>query len=536
MSEAGRQLLPLCWEEIALRDLLLGIEAGKSFECLTRPAGEGEWGIIKVSAMTWGTFDPSQNKAVPFEKSIDTRNEIRVGDLLLSRANTVDLIGATVYVHRTRPRLLLSDKSMRLKAASPLNPQWLQLMLSSPLVRAQMSAVATGTSDSMRNISQEKVLELRLGLPPVREQGRIVAEIERLFSILDAGVAALKRVQANLKRYRASVLQAACEGRLVPTEAALARADGRDYESAETLLVRILRDRKTTYESVRPEAPAPAGKRSGAAAYADPPAPVLDDLPELPEGWTYCTALQTCSLITNGDTPAPENMTAEGDVPFIKVYNLTKSGALDFTIKPTYISRETHERELKRSRIVPGDILMNIVGPPLGKVSFVPTTFPEWNTNQAVTLFRPLETVNRRYLAICLLTEHVLATLTRTAKATAGQYNIALSKCRTLPIPLPPRAEQDRIVVEVERRLSVLDALESTVATNLKRAERLRQSILKRAFEGKLVPQDPNDEPASMLLERIRAERAASENGKARTSGRGRKSKAAVQPALELNA
>jgi type I restriction enzyme S subunit len=112
------------------------------------------------------------------------------------------------------------------------------------------------------------------------------------------------------------------------------------------------------------------------------------------------------------------------------------------------------------------------------------------------------------------------------ASSTSGLYTLSVSKVSHIPVPLPPLAEQHRIVAEVERRLSVIDELEALVAANLKRAERLRQSILKRAFEGKLVPQDPNDEPASVLLERIRAERAtAGERAASREGGNRTKEK-----------
>ena len=118
---------------------------------------------------------------------------------------------------------------------------------------------------------------LPLPLPPLPEQRRIVAEIEKQFTRLDASVAALKRTQANLKRYRASVLKAACEGTLVPTEAELARAEGRDYEPADRLLDRILAERRARWES--------QDKRRG--QYKEPAAPDTSDLPELPEGWVW---------------------------------------------------------------------------------------------------------------------------------------------------------------------------------------------------------------------------------------------------------
>jgi type I restriction enzyme S subunit len=152
---------------------------------------------------------------------------------------------------------------------------------------------------------------------------------------------------------------------------------------------------------------------------------------------------------------------------------------------------------------------MNIVGPPLGKVSVVPDTYPAWNMNQAIVLFRASGVVLSRYLAICLMSDEVLRWITRTAKATAGQFNISVGNSRLLPIPLPPLAEQEQIVALVEERLSQIDSAEKTIDAELIRSKRLRQSILKRAFEGKLVPQDPKDEPANVLLERIKASRDA---------------------------
>jgi type I restriction enzyme S subunit len=191
----------------------------------------------------------------------------------------------------------------------------------------------------------------------------------------------------------------------------------------------------------------------------------------------------------------------------IKVYNLTFDGGLDFDVNPTFVSRETHSRELARSLVLPGDVLMNIVGPPLGKVSIIPGTYPEWNINQAIARFRVIPGFDNRFLSYCLRSELVLGWAKRRAKATAGQFNLTLQICRELPLPVPPTAEQQRIVAEVERRLSVVEELDRSVAANLKRAGRLRQAVLKRAFEGKLVPQDPADEPAAALLERIQAGR-----------------------------
>lgn len=327
-----------------------------------------------------------------------------------------------------------------------------------------------------------------------KQQERVVTKIEELITEVEAGIKELEAAQAELKRYRASVLAAACSGTLVPTEAELARSEGRSYENAADLLERVLRERRE--------------KWNGRGKYKEPAASNAAGLPPLPEGWVWTRAEQLCDFITKGTTPSKEKMfSGKGDVPFIKVYNLTDSGSLDFTVKPTFIKNSTHNGELARSKVLPGDVLMNIVGPPLGKVSVIPATYQEWNINQAVAIFRAMPSYNRHFLALCLLNESILQWAIRRSKATAGQFNLTLEICRDLPLPLPPLAEQERIVAEVERRLSVAEEIGQVLSANLQRAERLRQSILQQAFSGKLVPQDDGDESATVLLERISAAR-----------------------------
>jgi type I restriction enzyme S subunit len=385
-------------------------------------------------------------------------------------------------------------------------------------------ASSLNTGDRPR-VDWNQLRDCSLPIPPLPEQRRIVAAIEEQFARLDAGVAALERTRANLKRYRASVLRAAIEGRLTEEW----REEYADAEDASPLLERILEERHARWEEAQLARYEKAGKappKGWQSKYKEPLAPDTTDLPELPEGWLWVRAEQVCDFITKGTTPAAAKLRRDsGDVPFIKVYNLTFDGSLNFRVQPTFISRETHDGELARSGVFPGDVLMNIVGPPLGKVSVIPDLYPEWNMNQAVAVFRPMPSYNRKFLCLSLLAEPTLSRAQRLAKATAGQFNLTLEICRDLPLPLPPLAEQEELVAEVERRLSVVEEVEAQVEAGLKRAARLRQSILKRAFEGKLVPQDPSDEPASVLLERIREERSAQEkpnNEKANRKNSGR--------------
>jgi type I restriction enzyme S subunit len=196
-----------------------------------------------------------------------------------------------------------------------------------------------------------------------------------------------------------------------------------------------------------------------------------------------------------------------GDVPYVKVYNLTFDGNLDFSVNPTFVDVATHRVFLARSTVLPGDVLTNIVGPPLGKVSIVPKTHPEWNINQAIARYRPLNGLLGTYLSFVLSSMTFVEWAKARSKATAGQFNLTLEICRDAPIPMPPIAEQARIAERTARTLSLVLNVGKSCERHLARCLRLRQSILKWAFEGRLVDQDPSDQPASALLARIRAER-----------------------------
>ena len=234
------------------------------------------------------------------------------------------------------------------------------------------------------------------------------------------------------------------------------------------------------------------------------------ELYALPKGWTWVAAEEVCTTIACGGTPRAELMHSQhGDVPFIKVYNLTQRGHIDFTIRPTFIDTETHDGQLGRSKVFPGDVLTNIVGPPLGKTVVVPNSYPEWNINQAIVTFRAGRGLSPDWLALVLQAPSVLRRLKSTARATAGQFNIALSTCRALPIPLPPAAEQEQITETVRQVLYAVTSAERGINFCQAREGHLRRGLLAEALSGRLVPQDPRDEPASVLVERISAQRAA---------------------------
>ena len=215
LEEATTELAVKEGTPSAIGHLLAGIEAGKSFRCEGRPAREGEWGVIKVSAMSWGEFLPDEQKAVLPGTEVDPRWEIRSGDLLFSRANTSALVGASVLVGPTRDQLLLSDKSLRLLPRPGIEPGWLQLALSARSTRAEISRVATGTKDSMRNISQAKLKAVSVRVPTKDVQEALNLEIRTKLREVQTAHNTIQVARREAEGLRSGIITAAMGGQLI---------------------------------------------------------------------------------------------------------------------------------------------------------------------------------------------------------------------------------------------------------------------------------------------------------------------------------
>ncbi len=370
--------------------------------------------------------------------------------------------------------------------------------------------ISRGTTIS--GVTKKQLATLAFLVPPRAEQRRIVAEIEKQFTRLDAAVAALKHVQANLKRYHAAVLKAACEGRLVPTEAELARKEGRPYETGEQLLARILQERRAEWEADQFAKMLAAGKTpkddSWRKKYKEPEPPDTSNLPPLPEGWTWATWDQI-AFSQNG-RPFPSKEYCQEGVKLLRPGNLHISGRVEWTAENTKYMPAQWERDNSDLIIGPGELIMNLTAQSLrdeflGRVCLTGAD-EHCLLNQRLARLTPV-LVSPRYL-LWMFKSRVFRRFVDRLNTGSLIQHMFTSQLANWTVPLPPAGEQSRIVAEVEQRLSSAEQAERTCETELIRADRLRLSILKHAFEGKLIPQDPNDEPASVLLERIRAERA----------------------------
>lgn len=445
-------------------------------------------------------------------KEENARTQIHPGDVLLTIVGTIGR--SAVVPEGTQPFAL--QRSVAVLKPVIVLPKFYMYQFQTPHLQGEFADVARGTAQ--KGVYLKTLSSLQLRVSPLPEQHRIVAEIEKQFTRLDAGVAALERARVNLKRYRASVLKAACEGRLVPTEAELARKEGRDYEPAEQLLARILKERRAKWEADQLAKMQAQGKTpkddKWKEKYQEPVAPDTTDLPELPEGWVWVTVEQLAASEPNALTDGPfgSNLKTSHYSPTgPRVIRLQNIGDGVFIDAYAHISQQ-HYDSLEKHRIQAGDLVIAALGENPPRACIIPPLVGPAIVKADCIRFKPEPQMAVPQFLNCALNAEPTRARTASIVHGVGRPRLNLGEIRAIILPLPPLAEQHRIVAEVERRLSVVDELEATIDTDLKRAERLRQSILKRAFEGKLVPQDPNDEPASVLLERIQAERQGETN------------------------
>lgn len=333
-----------------------------------------------------------------------------------------------------------------LRCPEGVEPKYIYFFVSGERFRRDAEHKMTGA------VGQKRVPEAFLQnepcpLPPTNEQRRIVEKIETLFADLDAGVESLTRARARLALYRQSVLKAAFEGRLT--------ADWRAEHSAEWPLEH-LGDHLSFVTS---------GSRGWAKYYSD-----------------------------SGDT-------------FVRAQNL-KHDRLDLA-DIAYVTLPKGKTEGVRTRILEGDVLVTITGANVTKTAPVLSDLGTAYVSQHVALCRPRDTLDTKYLHWFLVAEAAGRKQLTDAAYGAGKPGLNLQNIKDVVIPVPEKGEQWEIIRRLEATLSNIDALEAQIDDGHARAKALRQSILKRAFAGQLVAQDPNDEPAYVLLERIKAEKAA---------------------------
>ncbi len=295
-----------------------------------------------------------------------------------------------------------------------------------------------------------------INLPPLAEQERIVEKIEALFQDIDEGVERLKSAQAQIKQYRQSVLKSAFEGKLTEK-----------WRKANSQRKQNIKSDITLYT--------------------------------IPETWVWCK-LPDIGELNRGKSkhrPRDDEKLYGGKYPFIQTGDIKKANKYIAEYHQTY-----SEFGLSQSKLWDEDTLCITIAANIAETAIlkIKACFPD-----SVVGF-----IKNEHLYAVELVEYYIRTIKNTlekyAPATA-QKNINLSTLSDILFPLPPLDEQRQLLEEIEKRFAVADELEKAVNEGLEKADKLKQSILKKAFEGKLVAQNPNDEPASVLLARIKKEK-----------------------------
>jgi type I restriction enzyme S subunit len=357
------------------------------------------------------------------------------------------------------------------------------------IVKEWLNTVASATTITI--INKSKFENMPFPLAPFNEQARIVARLEELFTRLDAGIEGLRKIKVQLKRYRQTVLKYAFEGKLTEE---WHKTHKDQIEPAQQLKEEYQKKSWEKFERVFQQD--------------------ASDMSKLPTDWIWIGLSVVCDKIQDGSHFSPKiqyRTGGSGKYLYITAKNLKESG-MDLS-DVTYVDYSYHKSIYRRCNPEKGDVLLIKDGVKTG-IAVVNNLEEEFSLLSSVALFKPKKSVINPYYLKYFLNSPVGFSLTTGKMTGTAIKRIILDKIRKSFIPLAPFVEQHKIVEEIERRLSIADETEKATEQSLRQAELLRQIILKAAYEGKLVPQDPSDEPADKLLQRIRGEKAKSKDEK----------------------
>jgi len=421
------------------------------------------------------------------------RQLVKEGDVLFSTVRTY--LRKIAQVPKKYDGGVASTGFTVLRGNEALDSKYLFHYVTQDTFIKPLTKIQRGTSYPA--VRDSDVFAQPIPLPPLLEQRRIVARIEELFSRLDAGVAALRRAKAQLKRYRQSVLAAAVTGELTRAW----RKQHPDVEPAEKLLERILAERRKQWKGKgKYKEPRPLEVFSRNQATEKPshwPLVNLDMIVEQPQ---YGTS-KKCTYNVAGSS-------------VLRIPNV-----IDGVIDPTDLKYAAFEdSEIQKLSVRENDLLMIRSN---GSLSIVGKTAlvrePDTKHLYAGYLIRirpSTPSVEGRFLSLALASRPMRSQIEQKAKSTSGVNNINAKEIQALTLSLPPLAEQHEIVAEVEARTTAIDHLESDLDAQIIRSARLRQSILSEAFTGNLVPQKPGAEPAAPLLEAAKAKKTKAQKKK----------------------
>ena len=455
-------------------------QRGQSIEPSKTPDSQFE--LYSIPSFPTGQPEIVSGKQVGSNKQMVT-SECVLLSKINPRINRVWVVG-----HFSRHTKIASTEWIVFPPDKRVEPKFLCYFLQQNAVRDFLASNVSGVGGSLMRVKPSTLRDFPFAYPGRDEQSSIVEEIEKQFSRLDEAVANLKRVKANLKRYKASVLKAAVEGKLTEEW----RKAHPDIEPASKLLQHILAERRTRC-NVR-------GK------YKEPAKPDMSNLPPLPEKWTWASVDQLTAHITSGSRDWTRYY-GRGIGTFILAQNV-RLMRLDLSERQA-VDPPKSDAETARTRVSIGDLLVTIVGAKTGEVCRIPMELVDHFVCQSVALLRPLMPASAKFMELYLASPENGQAQWKHYIYGQGRPHLSFEQLKMTAIALPPLAEQQQIVAEAERRLSIIEELEAAVQANLTRADRLRQSILSQAFSGRLVGQDSKNVHCSSSVFSVAAESLA---------------------------
>lgn len=482
--------LPAGWAWCRLDDLALTSNAGWSPKCDPQPRVENSWGVLKVSAVSWGKFNPAENKALPAHLTPRPELEVKPGDFLISRANTADLVAKAVIVpHSVPSSLMMSDKIIRFVVSSKTNPYFLTKANDSVFARKYYSTVAGGTSSSMKNVTREQIRCLLLALPPEPEQHRIVAKVDELMALCDqleqqtessltahqtlvqTLLSALTQAAAtqpndrhcptdastpftqawnrlaehfdtvfttedSIEQLKQTILQLAVMGKLVPQDP--------NDEPASELLKRIAAEKAELVKAKKIK------KQKALPEIGEEEKPF-----GLPDGWVWAQ-LNDLVSIAGGKRVANGYKLLTNPTPYtyIRVSDMQNGTICSSDLR--YIDKSMHDK-ISNYIITDKDIYMTIVGATIGKCGFIPKQLSGMNLTENAARITPH--VTSKYFLLKALSSEFCQNQFSDKTKQVGVQKMALNRLAATLVPLPPLSEQTKIVNKIEEFMTYCDKI-----------------------------------------------------------------------------
>jgi type I restriction enzyme S subunit len=457
------ETLPKGWLEVPFEELLVKLTNGTTTTQHKEPPGIP---VSRIETISEAKINFQKVRYIrDISPEIRERFILEAGDILFSHINSDSHLGKCA-LYKGGQELLHGMNLLLMRVSSAATPEFIEQYLTYLRARGYFIQIAQHAVNQS-SLNQTKINRIPIPLPPLAEQKRIVAKIEELFSELEAGEASLRQARRQLGVYRQSLLKQAFEGKLT--------------------------------QKWRTQNPAKLGKPLIASTTLDvEPGP-------LPAGWAWQTLLEVAD-VTGGLTKNAKRDSLPKRIPYLRVANVYSNELRLDEIKDIGVT----STEAEKVRLLKGDLLIvegNGSLDQIGRVAAWNGSVPDCGHQNHLIRARCHPNAHYAFVLMFLLSPHGRDVIEKQAASTSGLHTLSVSKVQRLPVPLCSLPEQQEIVRVLDEQFEAIERNERELEAALQRSEALRQSILKKAFTGRLVPQDPADEPASALLARLLAER-----------------------------